>query len=120
MPHPANTSEDRSLISNATILILSGFLIGLTVGKIVADELSPYVLACGLSGFLAFVALELAAERRKEEAAHAEQTRINRRLNRHVELVTSQPASAADPAEQDDFDEAYRLAAMVHVPSEFV
>jgi hypothetical protein len=89
---PAEDTE-RPLISNATILILSGFLIGLTVGKFVAEDLSPYVLACGLSGFLAFIALELAAERRANEANRREQQSIARRLERHV---VQQPSESFD------------------------
>jgi len=91
-------SEDaeRPLISNATILILSGFLIGLTVGKFVAEDLSPYVLACGLSGFLAFIALELAAERRTNEANRREQQSVARRLERHVVQQPSEESFDAD------------------------
>ena len=40
-------SGETRIISASTILILSGFLIGLTVGKIVSEDLSPYVLSCG-------------------------------------------------------------------------
>jgi hypothetical protein len=89
-PSDQSAEAERPLISNATILILSGFLIGLTVGKIVADELSPYVLACGLSGFLAFIALELTAERRMEMAERTEMVRAHRRLERHLATVVAQ------------------------------
>lgn len=82
--HQPSETGERPLISNATILILSGFLIGLTVGKIVADDLSPYLLSCGLSGFLAFIALELAAERRIEELTNADRGYVAKRLDRHV------------------------------------
>ena len=74
----------EKLISASTILILSGFLIGLTVGKIVSESLSPYVLACGLAGFLAFIALEFTGTQREEQSAHEEQTLIQGRLDRHV------------------------------------
>ena len=97
-----NESGDRPLISNATILILSGFLIGLTVGKIVAEDLSPYVLSCGLSGFLAFIALELAAERRLEEAAIADRGHVAQRLDRHV--GGSAFTTAADRGLEDNAD----------------
>jgi hypothetical protein len=73
---------ERPLISNATILILSGFLIGLTVGKIVAEDLSPYVLACGLSGFLAFIALDLAAAQRAAAGLQQGQRDVARRLDK--------------------------------------
>lgn len=77
------------LISNSTILILSGFLIGLTVGKIVSESLSPYVLSCGLSGFLAFIALEFTGTQREEKAAHEEQVAVQNRLDRHVMSLSS-------------------------------
>ncbi len=77
------------LISNSTILILSGFLIGLTVGNIVSDSLSPYVLSCGLSGFLAFIALEFTGSQRDEQAAHEEQVQVQSRLDRHVMSLSS-------------------------------
>ncbi len=75
---------EPQLISASTILILSGFLIGLTVGKIVSDSLSPYVLSCGLAGFLAFIALEFTGTQREEQSAHEEQIHVQGRLNRHV------------------------------------
>ena len=80
---------ESQLISASTILILSGFLIGLTVGKIVSESLSPYVLACGLAGFLAFIALELAGTQREEQSAHEEKVHVQGRLDRHVMSLSS-------------------------------
>lgn len=76
--------QEHHVVSTSTILILSGFLIGLTVSKIVSDTLSPYVLDCGLAGFLAFIALEFAGSRREEEEAHVGQAQVQSRLDRHV------------------------------------
>ena len=81
--------DEHHVISATTILILSGFLIGLTVGKIVSENLSPYVLSCGLAGFLAFIALEYAGTQRKEEEAHDEQVQLQSRLARHVFSLSS-------------------------------
>ena len=81
--------DENPLISASTILILSGFLIGLTVGKIVSESLSPYVLSCGLAGFLAFIALEFAGTRREEEEAHVGQVHVQGRLDRHVMSLSS-------------------------------
>jgi hypothetical protein len=78
--------EARPLISSATILILSGYLVGLTVGTTSTDNLAPDVLACGLAGFLAFIALQLVAERRIEDAIRRERAQISDRLNRHIEV----------------------------------
>ncbi len=76
--------NEPKLISASTILILSGFLIGLTVGKIVSESLSPYVLSCGLAGFLAFIALEFTGTQREEQSAHEEQVHVQGRLDRHI------------------------------------
>ncbi len=81
--------SEQSLISTSTILIISGFLIGLTVGKIVAEDLSPYVLSCGLSGFLAFIALDLARVKREESEALEEQLIMEERLDKHVNSLSS-------------------------------
>lgn len=81
--------DERPLISASTILILSGFLIGLTVGKIVSESLSPYVLSCGLAGFLAFIALELTGTQREEQSAHEERVHVQGRLDRHVLSLSS-------------------------------
>jgi hypothetical protein len=80
---------EPQLISASTILILSGFLIGLTVGKIVSENLSPYVLSCGLAGFLAFMALELTGTQREEQTEHEEQVHVQGRLDRHVLSLSS-------------------------------
>ncbi|MBX3440772.1 MAG: hypothetical protein KF774_00095 [Planctomyces sp.] len=110
---------DRPLISNATILILSGFLIGLTVGKLVADDLSPYVLSCGLSGFLAFIALEVVAERRHAEALRAEQDQITRRIDRHVSPATLNRAEfvSSEPPFFEDSDPAINTPTPVREPA---
>lgn len=99
--------REHHVISTSTILILSGFLIGLTVGKIVSESLSPYVLACGLSGFLAFIALEFTGTRREEEA-HVEQVQIQSRLDRHVMSMSHLglvPPEAKQPRSDAESDE---------------
>ena len=80
---------ETQIISASTILILSGFLIGLTVGKIVSESLSPYVLSCGLAGFLAFIALELTGTQREEKIDHDEKVHVQTRLDRHVMSLSS-------------------------------
>lgn len=93
--NPPPKPEARPLISNASILIFSGFLIGTTVGKVVDEDLSPYVLACGLSGCLAFIGLELASERRIIESRIAIEVEISRRLDKHVVTPIAPPVSLA-------------------------
>jgi hypothetical protein len=101
---------ETRIISASTILILSGFLIGLTVGKIVSESLSPYVLSCGLAGFLAFIALEFTGTQREEKIDHDEKVHVQTRLDRHVMSLSSMsfrmpdeadslPAGPLDPAD---------------------
>lgn len=89
----------NSLLSASTILILSGFLIGVTVGKLAADELSPYFLSCGLAGFLAFIALDIAATRRAEEFACEEKRQMEERLDKHVLSQSSISFKLPEPNE---------------------
>jgi len=96
-------NHESQLVSTSTILILSGFLIGLTVGKTVAASLSPYVLDCGLAGLLAFIALEFAGTRREEEEAQEEQVQIQSRLDRHV-MSLSHPGAAHPEEKPEEFD----------------
>ena len=101
---------ETQIISTSTILILSGFLIGLTVGKIVSESLSPYVLSCGLAGFLAFIALELTGTQREEKIDQDEKVHVQTRLDRHVLSLSSMsfkmpdesdslPSGPSDPAD---------------------
>jgi hypothetical protein len=86
--HRINRHE-RPLLSVSTILILSGFLIGLTVGRSVGEDLSPYLLSCGLAGCLAFISLDLTAKLRTEEAQEEEQRQQEERLEKHVLSLSS-------------------------------
>lgn len=110
-------TDERPLISTSSILILSGFLIGVTVGKIVAEDLSPYVLACGLSGFLAYIALDIAATRREEEAAAEDIRHVHGRLDRHVSSINS-PASQslASRVEEENLPSLEELLAQLPGP----
>lgn len=59
----------KPIVSRASILILSGFLIGLSFADYVRADLRHHVLTCGLVGLIAFVGLHFAALRREDEAA---------------------------------------------------
>ena len=91
---------ETQIISTSTILILSGFLIGLTVGKMVSESLSPYVLSCGLAGFLAFIALEFAGTQREEKSDHDEKVHVQTRLDRHVMSLSSMSFTLPDDSIQ--------------------
>jgi len=103
-----------SLLSTSTILILSGFLIGVTVGKLAADELSPYFLSCGLAGFLTFIALDIAAQRRVEESANEEKRQMEERLDKHVLSQSSisfkLPEPSVEPGQENEIDADLKAA----------
>ena len=81
--------KDSHLVSPSTILILSGFLVGITIGRIVGSELSPLVLSSGLAGFVAYLALDVAATRRMENRVHEEIQHMEERLDKHVLSLSS-------------------------------
>lgn len=83
-PTEHDSPSTRPLVSVTSLLILSGFLIGVAVGQGVADELSPYVLSSGLAGVLAYLGFDVAASRRRERALLREQQQFITRLSRHV------------------------------------
>ncbi len=83
-PSQVESEPTRPLVSVTSLLILSGFLIGVAVGQGVADDLSPYVLSTGLAGVLAYLGFDCAATRRRERALLREQQQLMSRLNRHV------------------------------------
>lgn len=93
--------SEHHLISASTILILSGFLIGLTVGKAVAEDISPYILSCGLAGFLAFIVLDHIGAQRDEQEDQEEQGQVHSRLDRHV-MSLSGIGFVLPPADDDD------------------
>jgi hypothetical protein len=103
-----DTPEKRPLISSTTILILSGYLVGLTVGSSSADSWASDVLACGLAGFLAFVALQLVAERKIEDAVRRERAQLTARLNRHTEVRDVKLPPLPMRPESEDMDSAQR------------
>lgn len=84
MDNSKKSDPDRQILSAATILILSGILIGMAIAQPMDKELSCYVLMCGLSGLLAFLVFEGAAQRRKTKMAEKSSNRMAQRLERHV------------------------------------
>ncbi len=85
----SRSESESQVISVSTILILSGVIIGLTVQRFVGEETAPYLLAAGLSGFLAFLALDLVSSRRSQAALKVEQEQMEDRLDKHTHSLTS-------------------------------
>lgn len=100
--------EEHAILSTSSILILSGFLVGLTVGCEIGDDLSPFVLASGLAGFVAYLGLDVVATRRREEMVAAEQRQMEQRLDKHVLSLSNlgfvlpeQPAREREPSRDE-------------------
>ncbi|WP_417848013.1 hypothetical protein [Thalassoglobus sp.] len=109
----SRSDQERPVISNSTILILSSFLIGMAANmfthEFVSEELSPYLLAGGFSGVIAFYALDLISVRRSHAAMMLGQNQVEDRLDKHMSSLTSvgftmddvssKEMNAIDPAE---------------------
>lgn len=97
MPQPPQPEPETAPVVSATsILIFSVFLIGITIGQGIGEELSPYVLSCGLAGMLAFMGLDLAQTRRRERELLRERREMVARFNRHLtNPTTDHPAQAS-------------------------
>lgn len=55
-----------ALISRTTILILGGVLIGMACGRLISHPSNMICLFSGVASFVAFLGLEMAAEKRGE------------------------------------------------------
>lgn len=78
----------RPLLSHSTILILSGFLIGMVAHNYVQSQAAPYVYLTGIVGLIAYLGLgQLARSRQKRAeslACERASDMLVQRLNRHV------------------------------------
>lgn len=78
--------SEPSLLSTSTILILSGFLLGISLSHPLG-ELSFYVFTCGLTGLVAYIAFEMSGVREDRELLQRSQRLMEDRLLRHVSLA---------------------------------
>jgi C4-dicarboxylate-specific signal transduction histidine kinase len=107
MPHTTTDQNSekstRELVSRSTILILSGFLVGLGTSHGLDPAAQARVFCAAGTGFLAYVGLDLVARRRRQTAdreAHSKATRqLERRIGRHVGRLQAlaQEASGTEP-----------------------
>lgn len=95
VPRPPR-SERRPLLSVCTILILSGFLLGMAVASQLEEELRGFILMAGMAGLVAFLGLDHVAIRRRLYAERREQEFMESRLVAHI---TSTEATPTDHAE---------------------
>ena len=82
-----DAQQSEALLSHSSILIFSGFLVGLGSSLSLSTAMSRQVLLSGLVGMIAYFALGLLATKRRErdsKAAHRLATsRLEKRLDRH-------------------------------------
>jgi hypothetical protein len=84
----ARRASDKPLLSHSSILILSGFLIGMVSRNAVRPGDEMLVYAAGVVGLVSYLGLGLLARARKQRATNHEfeqaSTRLEKRINRHV------------------------------------
>ncbi|WP_437226331.1 hypothetical protein SH661x_004528 [Planctomicrobium sp. SH661] len=77
------------MLSTSTILILSGFLLGMSVAHPLGD-LSFYIFTCGLTGLVAYLTFEMTGLRNERTMIRHDQRLMEARLLRHVGLSLQQ------------------------------
>ena len=109
-------SATKPLLSRSTILILSGFLIGIVSQQFVDADLKIYVLSAGVFGLVAFIGLEAVASRLNaratQKASKKAEAALVERVNRHV----SRHASEARPLTDDASREAAEPSHSAYAP----
>jgi hypothetical protein len=88
MPQTISAVESKAtpheFISRSTILILSGFLAGLGTSRGLDPGVQMRVFCSAGVGFLAYVALDILARRRRNSADREAQNRASRKLERRI------------------------------------
>lgn len=81
-------TENTPLLSYSSILILSGFLIGLVASRAVERRWEPLIFLIGLFGLVSWFALghlsRRREERRQQESIQLAASRLGSRLDRHT------------------------------------
>jgi hypothetical protein len=84
MGRAEKTEDGKHALSTSSILIFSGFLIGLAVSQPMGSELSFCVMMCGVAGLLAFYVLDHANERRGRQRIQRVRHHMEQRLRKHI------------------------------------
>ena len=106
-----NNTPEKSLISGETLLILSFFLVGMVVGRMVEAGQHMYALTTGLSGLALYYGLEKWGQHRQNCAdAKHEEAMMETLKGRIDKLVTREsliPYSRLFPKKSKDCTEQY-------------
>jgi hypothetical protein len=81
--------EGRSVLSACTVLILSGFVLGMSIGVELAPEFQLMICIAGLTGLVAYLGLDHLAHLRRIRAERQEQEYFQDRLVRHIDASSS-------------------------------
>ncbi len=91
-------SEPKRLLTHSTILIMSGFLIGLVASDTVPAHLQLTVLLAGVAGVVAYLGLGCVAKKVRTRAAQKLVSTLERRMDQHIQggapVNTERPARA--------------------------
>lgn len=98
-PRRPERPDSRPLLSVCTILILSGFVLGMAVSSQLSGELRTVIILAGLTGLLAFLGLDSAAFRRRQQLERQEQEFVEHRLVKHVDSCEITAADLPDHEE---------------------
>lgn len=69
------------------MLILSGFLLGISIGSELPSQFQIMICIAGLTGLVAYIGLDHVATRRRIHAALRAEDYFHDRLERHIEAV---------------------------------
>jgi hypothetical protein len=83
VPRPPR-AERSPLLSVCSVLILSGFLLGMSVASQLSTELRGFVVLTGMAGLVAFLGLDHVAIRRRLWLERREQDYMATRLAQHI------------------------------------
>lgn len=84
-PRPDRTP----VLSACSVLILSGFVLGMSIGSDLPSQFQVMICIAGLNGLVAYIGLDHVATRRRANAARREEDYFHNRLERHIEAGDS-------------------------------
>jgi len=85
---PART-DARPVLTACTVLILSGFVLGMSIGVELSPQFRLLICISGLTGLVAYLGLDHLAHLRRARAEREEQDYFQDRLVRHIDASSS-------------------------------
>lgn len=84
-----NRPDSRPVLSACTVLILSGFVLGMSIGVELSSQFQLLICIAGLTGLVAYLGLDHLAHVRRTRAERQEQDYFQDRLVRHIDASSS-------------------------------